>query len=146
MTTSPTTSGLLGIGWCTLVPFVVVAVYLAIGTGAVLLIGEPIAATAVLGVLVVVLVGGVRILQPQWLAHAPVPRTRAQTPHFGRTVLGCAVLAFLAGQALALWIYVTAGSAGFEESNQTRRAAGALAVFLLTMVAAPAGRRPCSEG
>ncbi|WP_326742823.1 CPBP family intramembrane glutamic endopeptidase [Streptomyces sp. NBC_01768] len=146
MTTSPTTSGLLGIGWCTLVPFVVVAVYLAIGTGAVLLIGEPIAATAVLGVLVVVLVGGVRILQPQWLAHAPVPRTRAQTPHFGRTVLGCAVLAFLAGQALALWIYVTAGSAGFEESNQTRRAAGALAVFLLTMVAAPAGEEALFRG
>ncbi|MFE4332484.1 CPBP family intramembrane glutamic endopeptidase [Streptomyces sp. NPDC056831] len=142
MTTSPTTSRLLGIGWCTLVPFVVVAVYLAIGTGAVLLIGEPIVATAVLGMLVVVLVGAVRILRPQWLAHAPVP----QAPRFGRTVLGCAVLAFLAGQSLALWIYVTAGSAGFDESNQTRHAAGALATLLLTMVAAPAGEEALFRG
>ncbi|MFD9602017.1 CPBP family intramembrane glutamic endopeptidase [Streptomyces sp. NPDC059970] len=146
MTITPITARLLDIGWCALVPFVVVAVYLAIGTGAVLLIGEPIVATAVLGVLVVVLVGAVRILRPQWLAHAPVPRTREQTPRFGRTVLGCAVLAFFAGQSLALWIYVTAGSAGFDESNQTRHAAGALATLLLTMVAAPAGEEALFRG
>lgn len=139
MTTSPITSRLLGSGWCVLVPFAAVAVYLSLGTFAVRLIGEPIVATAVLGMLVVVLVGSMRIQRPRWLAHAPGPRPRPEIPRFGWTVLGCAVLAFLAGQSLALWIYVTAGSAGFDASNQTRHAAGALATLLLTLVAAPAG-------
>ncbi|MGW0881317.1 CPBP family intramembrane glutamic endopeptidase [Streptomyces sp. NPDC002671] len=139
MTTSPITSRLLGIGWCVLVPFAAVAVYLTLGTFAVRLIGEPIVATAVLGMLVVVLVGSVRIQRPRWLAYAPAPLPRKETPGFGWAVLGCAVLAFLAGQSLALWIYVTAGSAGFDASNQTRHAAGAVATLLLTLVAAPAG-------
>ncbi|MEV0443544.1 CPBP family intramembrane glutamic endopeptidase [Streptomyces spectabilis] len=139
MTTSPITSRLLSVGWCVLVPFAAVAVYFGLGTFAVRLIGEPIVATAVLGMLVVVLVGSVRVQRPRWLAHAPAPQPRPEIPCFGWTVLGCAVLAFLAGQSLALWIYVTAGSAGFDASNQTRHMAGALATLLLTLVAAPAG-------
>ncbi|GHB88509.1 hypothetical protein GCM10010306_099440 [Streptomyces umbrinus] len=146
MTTSPITSRLLGIGWCVLVPFAVVAVYLGLGTVTVRLIGEPIGATAVLGMLVVVLVASVRIQQPQWLAHAPAPQQKTEIPRFGWTVLGCAVLAFLAGQSLALWIYVTAGSAGFDASNQARHAAGALATLLLTLVAAPAGEEALFRG
>ncbi|MFJ1733234.1 lysostaphin resistance A-like protein [Streptomyces sp. NPDC088254] len=146
MTTSPITSRLLGIGWCVLVPFAAVAVYLSLGTFAVRLIGEPIVATAVLGMLVVVLVGSVRIQRPRWLAHAPGPRPRPEIPRFGWTVLGCAVLAFLAGQSLALWIYVTVGSAGFDASNQTRHAAGALATLLLTLVAAPVGEEALFRG
>ncbi|MGW6602880.1 CPBP family intramembrane glutamic endopeptidase [Streptomyces sp. NPDC055036] len=146
MTTSPIVSSLLSIGWCTLVPIVVGTVYLTIGTGAALLIGEPVVATAALGLLVVVLVGAVRILRPRWLAHPPVTRMRAQAPRFGRTVVCCAVLAFLAGQSLALWIYVTLGSAGFDESNQTRHAAGTLATLLLTMVAAPVGEEALFRG
>ncbi|MFC8125494.1 CPBP family intramembrane glutamic endopeptidase [Streptomyces sp. NPDC057302] len=137
MTISPITSRLLG--WCVLVPLAAVTVYLGLGTVAVRLIGEPIVATAVLGMLVVVLVGSVRIQRPRWLAHAPAPQPRPEIPRFGWTVLGCAVLAFLAGQSLALWLYVTAGSAGFDASNQTRQAAGAVATLLLTLVAAPAG-------
>ncbi|MEU9599719.1 CPBP family intramembrane glutamic endopeptidase [Streptomyces sp. NPDC048109] len=146
MTTSPITSRLIGIGRCVLVPFVAVAVYLGLGTVAVLLIGEPIVATAVLGMLVVVLVGLVRIQRPRWLAHAPAAQPRPEIPRFGWTVLGCAVLAFLAGQSLALWIYVTAGSAGFDASNQTRHAAGAVATLLLTLVAAPAGEEALFRG
>lgn len=146
MTTSRITSRLLSIGWCVLVPFAGVAVYLGLGTVAVLLIGEPIIATAVLGMLVVVLVGSMRIQWPRWLAHDPAPRPRPKIPPFGRTVLGCAVLAFLAGQSLALWIYVTAGSAGFDASNQTRHAAGATATLLLTLVAAPAGEEALFRG
>jgi membrane protease YdiL (CAAX protease family) len=139
LTTSPITSRLLRIGWCVLVPFAAVAAYLGLGTVAVRLIGEPIAATAVLDMLVVVLVGSVRIQQPRWLAHAPAPRPRPKIPRSGWTVLGCAVLAFLAGQSLALWIYVTAASAGFDSSNQTRHTAGAVATLLLILVAAPVG-------
>ncbi|MFK0179639.1 lysostaphin resistance A-like protein [Streptomyces xanthochromogenes] len=146
MTTSPITSRLIGIGWCVLVPFAAVVVYLVLGTVAVLLIGEPIVATAFLGTLVVVLVGSVRIQRPRWLAHASAPRPRPEIPRFEWTVLGCAVLAFLAGQSLALWIYVTAGSAGFDASNQTRHAAGALATLLLTLVAAPAGEEALFRG
>ncbi|MEV7870128.1 CPBP family intramembrane glutamic endopeptidase [Streptomyces sp. NPDC088124] len=146
MTSPPITSRLLDIGWCALVPSTVVAVYLGIGTFAVLLIGEPIAATSVLGMLVVVLVGWVRIQRPRWLAHAPAPRPKSEIPHFGWTVLGCTVLAFLAGQSLALWIHVTAGSAGFDASNQTRHAAGALATLLLTLVTAPASEEALFRG
>ncbi|MFF4410216.1 CPBP family intramembrane glutamic endopeptidase [Streptomyces sp. NPDC001404] len=146
MTTSPITSRLLGIGWCVLVPVAAVAVYLSLGTFAVLLIGEPTVATAVLDMLVVVLVGLMRIQRPRRLAHAPAPRPRPEIPRFGWTVLGCAVLAFLAGQSLALWIYVTAGSAGFDASNQTRHAAGALATLLLTLVAAPVGEEALFRG
>ncbi|WP_405824267.1 type II CAAX endopeptidase family protein [Streptomyces sp. NBC_00838] len=146
MTTSPITSRLLGIGWSVLVPFAVVAVYLGLGTVTVLLIGEPIVATAVLGILVVFLVGSVRIRRPRWLAHAPAPRPRPEIIRFGRTVLGCAVLAFLAGQSMALWIYATVGSAGFDASTQTRHAAGAVATLLLTLVAAPAGEEALFRG
>ncbi|MFJ7280364.1 lysostaphin resistance A-like protein [Kitasatospora sp. NPDC098663] len=146
MTSPPITSRLFDIGWCALVPFAVVAVYLGLGTFAVLLIGEPIVATSVLGMLVVVLVGWVRIQRPRWLAHAPAPQPKSEIPRFGWTVLGCAVLAFLAGQSLALWIHTTAGSAGFDASNQTRHAAGALATLLLTLVAAPAGEEALFRG
>ncbi|KOT51126.1 MULTISPECIES: CPBP family intramembrane glutamic endopeptidase [Streptomyces] len=146
MATPPITSRLLGIGWCTLVPFAVVAVYLSLGTVAVRLIGEPVAATSILGMLVVILVGSVRIQRPQWFAYAPAPRPSIQVPRFGWIVVGCAVLAFLAGQSLALWIYVTTGSTGFDASNQTRRAAGALATLLLAMVAAPAGEEALFRG
>ncbi|MEW1629653.1 CPBP family intramembrane glutamic endopeptidase [Streptomyces sp. NPDC089173] len=137
---------LLGVGWCAVVPLAVVAVYLGLGTLAVLLIGEPVVATSVLGMLVVVLVGSVRVRRPRWLAHAPAPRPRSEIPRFGWTVLGCAALAFLAGQSLALWIHVAAGSDGFDASNQTRRAAGALATLLLTLVAAPAGEEALFRG
>ncbi|MDX3020058.1 CPBP family intramembrane glutamic endopeptidase [Streptomyces acidiscabies] len=146
MTTSPVTSRLLGIGWCVLVPFAVVAVYLGLGTVAVLLVGEPIVGTAVVGMGVVVLVVSVRIQRPWWFAHAPAPRPGPGIPRFGWTVLGGAVLAFLAGQSLAVWIYVTAGSAGFDASTQTRHAAGALAALLLTLVAAPAGEEALFRG
>ncbi|MBK3582662.1 CPBP family intramembrane metalloprotease [Streptomyces sp. MBT57] len=137
---------LLGVGWCAVVPLAVVAVYLGPGTLAVLLIGEPVVATSVLGMLVVVLVGSVRVRRPRWLAHAPAPRPRSEIPRFGWTVLGCAALAFLAGQSLALWILVAAGSDGFDASAQTRRAAGALATLLLTLVAAPAGEEALFRG
>ncbi|WP_371793075.1 CPBP family intramembrane metalloprotease [Streptomyces sp. NBC_01471] len=139
MAASPIISHLLSIAWCVLVPLAVVAVYLGLGTGAVLLVGEPVLATAALGMLVVVLVGATRILRPAWLAHAAAPCPKRETPGFGWTVLGCAALAFLAGQSLALWIYRTAGSTGFDASNQTRHAAGAVATLLLTLVAAPVG-------
>ncbi|WP_327357803.1 CPBP family intramembrane glutamic endopeptidase [Streptomyces sp. NBC_01304] len=146
MTTPPITSRLLSIGWCVLVPFAAVAVYLGLGAIAVLLVGEPTVATTVLGMLVVVLVGSMRIQRTRWLAHAPGLRPRPAIPHFGRTVLGCGVLAFLAGQSLALWIYATVGSAGFDASNQTRHAAGALATLLLTLVAAPVGEEALFRG
>ncbi|KAB7839460.1 CPBP family intramembrane glutamic endopeptidase [Streptomyces mobaraensis] len=146
MATPPITSRLLRIGWCALVPFAVIVLYLGLGTVAVRLIGEPIVATSVLGMLVVVLVGSARIQRPQWLAHAPAPRPRREIPRFGWTVVGCAFLAFLAGQSLALWIYVTTGSTGFDASNQTRHAAGATATLLLAVVAAPAGEEAMFRG
>ncbi|MEU7156070.1 type II CAAX endopeptidase family protein [Streptomyces chrestomyceticus] len=146
MTTPPITSRLFDIAWGALVPVAAVAVYLGLGTVIVRLIKEPIIATSVLGMLVVILVGAVRIQQPPWLAYAPALRPRRDVRRFGWSVVGCAVLAFLAGQSLALWIYSTIGSTGFDVSHQTRRAAGALATLLLTMVAAPAGEEALFRG
>lgn len=132
-----TKSRLLALAWCILVPLCVVVGYLGVGFAAVSAVGEPIFRTVMLGGIVVLLVGGARLLRPGWLAHAPVARTLSETPHFTRTVLGCLALAFLAGQSLALWLYSLGGSTGFDQSVQARQAAGPLAALVLALVAAP---------
>lgn len=145
MTASRIVARLFDVGWCVLAPSAVVAAYLGIGVGVVLLVGDPIVGTAALGMIVAALLGMTRILRPRWLAHAPDPRPTG-IPRFGWAVLGCTVLAFLAGQSLALWLYFTAGSDGFDESTQTRQAAGIAANLLLTLVAAPAGEEALFRG
>ncbi|MGI8306999.1 lysostaphin resistance A-like protein [Saccharopolyspora hattusasensis] len=128
---------LLDVGWCVLVPLGAVIAYLGLGVGVVAVVGDPILGTLLLNGVVIVLVGAARLSRPQWLAHAPAPRPKSEVPHFGRTVVGYATLAFLAGQSLALWLYTMGGSADFDESIKTRENAGSTLTLLLTLVAAP---------
>lgn len=130
-------SRVLVIAWCLLVPLGVVVGYLVLGLAVVSVLGEPILATIVLSGIVALLIGAVRLLRPQWLAHDPARRPLSETPRLARAVLGCWVLALLAGQSLALWLYSLGGSTGFDHSVQTRQEAGVLAVLVLALVAAP---------
>ena len=137
MPASSTKSRLLAVLWCVLVPLGVVAAYLGLGVALVTAIGEPILGTAVLGACVVAVVGAVRLLRPRWLAHAPQAPAMTAQPRFGGLVAAGTVLAFLAGQSLALWLYQLAGSAGFDESVRTRQETGPAVTLLLVLVVAP---------
>ncbi|MFD2794603.1 CPBP family intramembrane glutamic endopeptidase [Promicromonospora vindobonensis] len=128
---------LLAVAWCVLAPLGVVTAYLGLGLGAVSVVGEPIGATALLGAVVIVLVGLMRVARLRWLDYTPAPHPTCETSHFGLFVGACAVLAFLAGQSLALWLYTTAGSAGFDESLRAKADAGAAVTVLLALVIAP---------
>ncbi|UJW28821.1 CPBP family intramembrane metalloprotease [Saccharothrix sp. AJ9571] len=128
---------LLDAGWCLLVSLGVVAAYLGLGAGVVSVIGEPVLGTVLLGGIVVVLIGGTRFVRPCWFVLVPARRLRREVPCFGWTVVGCSVLAFLAGQSVALWAHTVGGSAGFEETVRTREDAGPAAALVLTLLAAP---------
>lgn len=137
MGSPPARSRVRIIAWCLLVPLGVVVGYLGLGFAVVSAVGEPILGTAVLGAVVALFVGAARLLRPRWLAHAPARKPPAETPHLARMVLGCLVLAFLAGQSLALWLYALGGSAGFDQSVQARQDAGVITALALVLVAAP---------
>ncbi|MFF1880230.1 CPBP family intramembrane glutamic endopeptidase [Pseudarthrobacter sp. NPDC058196] len=146
MPAPPITSRLVSIAWCILVPFGVLATYLGLGLAVIPMVGEPVMGTAVLGGLVALLVGAARLFRPRWFAHAPAVRPVAGTPHFTRTVLGCLVLAFLAGQSLALWLYTLGGSAGFDESTRARADVGPVVALLLALVAGPVAEEMLFRG
>jgi membrane protease YdiL (CAAX protease family) len=133
-------------GWCVVVPAVAVAGYLGIGFGVVSAAGEPIAGTVVLDGFVAALIGVARLVRPGWFAFEPGPPPEKTVPRFGLTVPGVACLAFLAGQSLALWLYAVGGSAGFDQSVQTRQHAGTAATILLTLVAAPMAEETIFRG
>ncbi|QWF85718.1 CPBP family intramembrane glutamic endopeptidase [Amycolatopsis sp. CA-230715] len=124
-------------GWCLAVALVVAAAYLGLGVAVVSIVGEPILGTIVADLLVVVLVGVVRRARPEWITYAPRSRPAGDTPVWAWTAAGCAVLAFLAGQSVALWLYGAVGSTGFDTSVRAREHAGATAALVLTLVAAP---------
>ncbi len=123
--------------WLIGVPLVAIAVYLAIGVGIVSALGEPILGTIVTSGVVVAAIGGARLLNPGWFRYAPAPAPAGRTPRFWRGTLLCVGLAFLAGQSLALWLYVVAGSEGFDQSIRTRAAAGLDLTLVLVLLAAP---------
>jgi membrane protease YdiL (CAAX protease family) len=137
---------LFDVGWCVLVPLGVAAAYLGLGGGLVPAAGEPILGTVLLDGVAIVLVGVVRLTRLRWLAYAPGPRPRWAIPRFGRTVVSGVVLAFLAGQALALWLYATHGSAGFDESIRVRHGAGTMLTLLLVLVVAPVAEEMLFRG
>ncbi|MFB7919287.1 lysostaphin resistance A-like protein [Streptomyces sp. NPDC056061] len=144
MTSLRITRRLLDAGWCVLVPLGVTVAYL--GVGVVSVIQEPILSTVLVDGALIVIVGALRLLRPRWLAYAPGPRPASGTPRFGRTVAGCAVLAFLAGQSLALWLYTMGGSAGFDASIQYRQDAGAVLTLLLALAVAPVAEEMLFRG
>jgi membrane protease YdiL (CAAX protease family) len=139
-------SRLIGAGWCVLAPVAVLSGYLAIGAGALALLREPVAATAASGAVIVLAVVALRILKSSWISYGPAPRPGRETPRFGLGNAFCAVLAFLAGQATGLWLYLAVGSAGYDESNQAGESAGIWLTLLLTLAVAPAGEEALFRG
>ncbi len=146
MTSRSGASLLARAAWCVLVPLAVVAAYLGLGVQVVSAVGEPIVGTVVLGGIVVVLGSALRLLRPRWFAYDPAPRPVSEDPRFVLVVLGCTALAFLAGQSLALWLYLTGGSDAFDRSAEARREAGSAAVLLLRLVIAPAAEEMLLRG
>ena len=132
--------------WCVVVPLVVVAAYLGLGLAVLSVISEPVLATAVLGVGVLTAVGALRSLRPRWVTYQPSPRPSSEISRLGWHVAGGTVLAFLAGQALALWLYTRGGSAGFDQAAQARVDAGMAMTVLLTLVVAPAAEEMLLRG
>ncbi|WP_424863009.1 lysostaphin resistance A-like protein [Streptomyces sp. MMS24-I29] len=146
MAATLTKNRLLTIVWCAGLPAAVVTAYLGLGIVVVTAVGEPVLGTAVLGVAVTAVVGAVRLLRPRWLTYEPGPLPRPGTPRFMWLTLSALALAFLAGQAAALWLYSVAGSNGFDQSQEAREAAGPGTVLLLTLVVAPVAEEMLFRG
>jgi uncharacterized protein len=144
--TSPTRQRLPDVLWCVLVPLGIMALYLGVGVGLVSLIGESIMGTVVLGGITLLVVLAVRLLRPGWFNYQPAARPRSEVRPVGWFIAGSTVLAFFAGQALAVWLYSLDGSATFDQTTQLRQDAGLLAVLLLTLVAAPVGEEALFRG
>lgn len=132
--------------WCAGVPLAAITAYLGAGIATVAAVGEPIVGTVLLSAAVAVVVGLARLRRPAWFAYRPETAPRQAVPGLGRAVAGAAVLAFLAGQSLAAWLYSIAGSAGFDQSNQARADAGVLLSAVLALVAAPVAEEMLFRG
>lgn len=134
------------IAWCAAVPLMAIGLYVPLGVSAVLLAGEPILGTALAGLAVFASVGVARAVRPQWFAYAPPPASRRRGASLWALVLVCLVMAFLAGQLVAVWAYSQLGSSGFDGSVRARAAAGTAVSGLLGLVAAPMGEEGLFRG
>lgn len=134
--------------WCACVTTAVLAAYLAIGAIALGLTGsKPIQAAVVLGILVAVLVFGIRRVRPSWVRFDPLPDARrAESGRFRWRVVSGAVLAFLAGQVLAVVLYEKLGSPGYDRSVDLRIEAGVALVLVLALVTAPISEEALFRG
>jgi len=134
--------------WCAGVCVALLAAYLAIGAIALGLTGfRPIQAAVVLGILVAVLVFGIRRVRPSWVRFEPLPAARrAESGRFRWRVLSGAVLAFLAGQVLAVILYDMLGSPGYDRSVDLRIEAGVALVLVLVLVTAPISEEALFRG
>lgn len=123
--------------WCLAVPFLVVGAYIGLGLAAAGLVADPITATVVLGVVVTLVVGLLRWRRPDWFAYEPAPDrsgNKCGTVPFWVRVSGAGLLAFLAGQAMGLWLHLVFGSPGFEAQAASRHSAGVMAIILALLV------------
>lgn len=123
--------------WCLVVPVLVVGVYIGLGLAAARLVADPITATVVLGTAVALVVGLLRWRRPAWFAYESIPvppGARSGAVRFWSWVAGAGLLAFLAGQAMGLWLYLVFGSPGFEAQTVSRHFAGAMAIVLSLLV------------
>lgn len=135
------------LAWCTVVPLGVLATYFVIGSLIVTTTGgEPILGTVVLGLVVLAVVVGLRLLRPRWLSYTPAAPPIPDPVRYAGLVALTLVLAFLAGQALALLLYTVFGSSGFDQASRTRAAAAPGVVLLLTLVVAPASEEALFRG
>lgn len=146
MPTGPVFTRVLSTGWCALVLVVSVLGYLGLSLIVVSVVEEPVLATILLNVVIVTTIGLVRLKRPWWLDYRPSPPPIQPREQFVAATTAAIAMAFLGGQALALWLYATIGSPGFDDSARTRAAAPVLATLLLTLVIAPAAEELMFRG
>lgn len=134
--------------WCAGVSIALLAAYLAIGAITLGLTGsKPIQASIVLGLVGAVLVLGVRRVRPSWTRFEPLPTApRAASDRFQWLVLSGAVLAFLAGQVVAVILYEVVGSPGYDKSVDLRTEAGVALVLVLALFTAPISEEALFRG
>lgn len=140
------TSILRDAGWCLSASVGVIGVYLLLGVLAAIAIGEPIAATIVLGIVVLAVIGMLRWSRPTWFSYEPPMRPLREDPSFIWRAVGAAVLAFFAGQTSAVWLYRLLGSENFDASLEARQSAGVMLTLVLTLVVAPASEEALFRG
>lgn len=146
MTRTTFTSRLLDVGWCLAVSAGVVGAYIALALIASSTISEPITATIVLGMAVVVLVGVLRWKKSAWLAYAPTSPPWTSDRQFLGHAMGAVLLAFLAGQTCAIWLYRLLGSENFDASTDARQSAGVALTLILTVLVAPMSEEALFRG
>jgi membrane protease YdiL (CAAX protease family) len=134
--------------WCIGVCVWLLAAYLAIGVIAFEMTGsKPIQASIVLGILVAVLVLGIRRVRPSWVRFEPLPTApHAASDRFRWRVVSGAVLAFLAGQVLVVILYERLGSAGYDRSVDLRIESGVALTLVLVLVTAPISEEALFRG
>lgn len=137
--------------WCLLVPVLAVAGYLALGALLSLLTaGDSVMAMVALGLIAFALVLVLRALRPSWFAidAAPLglPRIGGRRGTAPLLVAGQVLLAFLAGQSMALTTYLLIGSDGFDGFNNLEQEHSALLLLAMTLLAAPLGEEALFRG
>jgi membrane protease YdiL (CAAX protease family) len=137
------------VGWCTFVVLAVVGGYTVLALPIAAWIADPVVATMAVGGIVVLAVGCARLLRPQLFSYGPalLPSTGAtRLRGFWGWALLAAVLAFVAGQTIALILYGHVGSAGFDRHLDVERASGRSLVMALTLVVAPLSEETLFRG
>lgn len=135
--------------WCLAIPIGVLSGYLLLAVPLVAIISDPVTATLAVGGIVVVLVGALRAVRPRWVAYEPAPvstgGTKVAGAFWGLAALAV-VLAFLAGQSLAVLLYAQIGSQSYDTHVESQRTSPLVLVLALTLVVAPLSEEALLRG
>lgn len=135
--------------WCAFVVVAVLGGYTLLALPVTAWVPDPVAATMAVGGIVALVVGSARLLRPRWLAYAPgslCPDDARRSLGFWSWALLAVLLAFLAGQTIALMLYGLVGSAGFDQHLEAEQASGHALVLTLTLVVAPLSEEALFRG
>lgn len=130
--------------WVINPPTLLVAGYLLLSFGLLLLIGHSVYATIAAGLFMILGIGSARLLRPWWFTYSPqppkpsLPGVSSGYRRFWGLVSLTAVLCFFTGQALAQSVRLSIGSASFENHNQMLNSTPVVWLLLFTLVIAPA--------
>lgn len=127
-------------------------VYVSLGMGVGLAVGQPVVAT-----LITDAVAAAAILlarrRPDWFGFDPAPAPHARVGRPGPLDLGwaflavvCLVLAFAAGQVAAVWIGELVGPSGFTRPSSQMSSSPVVVGVMLTLVVAPVAEEALMRG
>lgn len=121
------------------------AIYVALALVGTLLTGDAIVGAAMSNVAAAVVAIAYR-WRSTGTPLAPAPRARARTVGFWVAAIAALVVCWTAGQAAALWVYSTWGSAAFDAVNSTKMHSPALLVVITAVILAPLGEEALIRG